>query len=168
MKSRFRPQLTYANVMSSIAVFAVLGGGVAWAHGKIGTADLRNSAVTTPKLANNAVATSKLRQKAVRPSKLGNSAVKTRAIASGAVGGSELATIVERPGTISVVNGSQNNTTVDCEPGETVVAGGAEWDNLSTGVRLQQSHRVGNGWNAAGANDSGATRELTVKAYCLQ
>jgi len=67
-----------------------------------------------------------------------------------------------------VINGSQNNGTADCEPGEVAISGGAEWDTLNTGVRLQQSHRDGNGWNAGGANDSGATRTLTVKVYCLR
>jgi hypothetical protein len=34
--SRIRPHLTYPNVMSTIAVFAVLAGGTAWAASKIG------------------------------------------------------------------------------------------------------------------------------------
>jgi len=57
---RLRPKLSYGNVMASIAVFAVLGGGVAWAHGKIGTADLKNNAVTAPKIKKNAVKRAKL------------------------------------------------------------------------------------------------------------
>jgi len=158
MRTPGRPKLSYANVMSTLAMFVVLGGGVAWAHGKIGTSDLRNQAVTTPKLANAAAAPSKIRQKAVRTSKLATGAVRSRALAN----------IVERTSSIMVVNGSQNNGTAECEPGEAVISGGAEWDNLNTGVRLQQSRRDGNGWNAGGANDSGATRTLTVKAYCLR
>jgi len=57
---RVRPKLSYGNVMASIAVFAVLGGGVAWAHGKIGTADLKNNAVTAPKIKAKAVKRAKL------------------------------------------------------------------------------------------------------------
>ena len=49
---RLRKRLTYANVMSSIAVFLVLGGGAAFAAGKlaknsVGTKQLKNNAVTT-------------------------------------------------------------------------------------------------------------------------
>ena len=53
--------LSYANVMSSIAVFAVLGGG-AWAASKIDTADIQNGAVTKKKLHRNAVTGAKLRE----------------------------------------------------------------------------------------------------------
>lgn len=56
-----RPRLTYSNVMVTLLMFVVLGGGVAWAHGKIGTQDLRNRAVTTPKLSGGAVIQAKLR-----------------------------------------------------------------------------------------------------------
>ena len=33
MLSRVRSQLTYANVMATVAVFLALGGGIAWALG---------------------------------------------------------------------------------------------------------------------------------------
>jgi hypothetical protein len=67
MRIRIRPpRLTYSNVMVSLLAFVVLGGGVAWAHGKIGTKDLRNQAVTTPKVSGGAISQAKLRGK-VRP-----------------------------------------------------------------------------------------------------
>ncbi len=48
---QIRKRLTYANVMSSIAVFLVLGGATAFAAGKlgknrVGTKQLKNNAVT--------------------------------------------------------------------------------------------------------------------------
>jgi hypothetical protein len=52
--------------MVSLLAFVVLGGGVAWAHGKIGTKDLRNQAVTTPKVSGGAITQAKRRGK-VRP-----------------------------------------------------------------------------------------------------
>jgi hypothetical protein len=62
MRVRIRPpRLTYSNVMVSLLAFVVLGGGVAWAHGKIGTQDLRNQAVTTPKVSGGAIIQAKLR-----------------------------------------------------------------------------------------------------------
>lgn len=55
---RLRQQLTYANVMSTIAVFMALGG-VAWAAAlapnSVGTPQLKNNSVTSPKIKNSQV-----------------------------------------------------------------------------------------------------------------
>jgi hypothetical protein len=64
MKS-VRRRLTYANVMSSIAVFLVVAGGSALAAGTlgkntVGTKQLKNSAVTGAKIKKGAVTTSKI------------------------------------------------------------------------------------------------------------
>ena len=64
---RLRKRLTYANVMSSIAVFLVLGGGAAFAAGKlaknsVGTKQLKNNAVTTKKIKNDAVTGAKVKE----------------------------------------------------------------------------------------------------------
>jgi hypothetical protein len=56
---QIRKRLTYANVMSSIAVFLVLGGGAAIAAGlaknSVGAKQLKKNAVTAAKIKNNAV-----------------------------------------------------------------------------------------------------------------
>ena len=64
-----RLKLTYANVMSTIAVLAVLTTGVSFAHhapNNTGTRALRDGAVTTPKLANRAVGPAKMKPRTVR------------------------------------------------------------------------------------------------------
>jgi len=49
---RFRPRLTFSNVLASIAVFTVLGGSAYATHShKIGAEDLKANAVTNAKLA---------------------------------------------------------------------------------------------------------------------
>ncbi len=62
-----RKRLTYANVMASIAVFLVLGGGAAFAAAKlgknsVGTKQLKNNAVTTKKIKNDAVTGAKVKE----------------------------------------------------------------------------------------------------------
>lgn len=71
---QLRKRVTYANVMSSIAVFLVLGGATAIAAGlaknSVGTKQLKKNAVTTAKLKKNSVTTAKIRNGAVTGAKL--------------------------------------------------------------------------------------------------
>jgi len=72
---QLRKRLTYANVMSSIAVFLVLGGATAFAAGQlaknsVGKKQLKNGAVTTAKLKKNAVTTAKIKNNAVTGAKV--------------------------------------------------------------------------------------------------
>jgi hypothetical protein len=66
--------------MSTIAVFAVLAGGSAWAAQKIGTSEIKNGAVTAKKLHKSAVTTKKIKNHAVTDAKLA-SASRARAFA---------------------------------------------------------------------------------------
>jgi hypothetical protein len=77
---QIRNRLTYANVMSSIAVFLILGGASAFAAtqlGKdsVGTKQLKKNAVTAAKIKKNAVTTAKIKTNAVTTVKIGNDAV---------------------------------------------------------------------------------------------
>ena len=73
--TKLRKRLTYANVMSSIAVFLVLGGATAVAAKKIGSNELKSNSVTTAKLKKNAVTAAKIKKNAVTTAKLKNGAV---------------------------------------------------------------------------------------------
>jgi hypothetical protein len=62
---RFRERLTYANVMSTVAVFLALGGATALAAGQlgknsVGSRQIKSQAVTTGKVANNAITGAKV------------------------------------------------------------------------------------------------------------
>jgi hypothetical protein len=64
-KRQLRKRITYANVMSTIAVFLCLGGATAVAAGSlgknsVGPRQLKSKSVTTGKIANNAVNGSKV------------------------------------------------------------------------------------------------------------
>lgn len=89
---QIRKRLTYANVMSSIAVFLVLGGATAIAAKKIGSHDLKANSVTTAKIKRNAVTTKKIKNKAVTTQKIKDSAVTTTQLADGAVNFAKIAT----------------------------------------------------------------------------
>lgn len=82
---RIRQRLTYANVMSSIAVFLVLGGGAAYAAKKIGSSQLKGASVTTAKIKRGAVTASKIRKGAVKANKISQGAVTNAKLANGAV-----------------------------------------------------------------------------------
>lgn len=72
---QIRKRLTYANAMSSIAVFLVLGGATAIAASQIdkksiGTPQLKSNAVTTAKIKKNAVTKKKIAKEAINASKV--------------------------------------------------------------------------------------------------
>lgn len=81
-------RLTYANVMSSIAVFLLIGGGAAFAAlGKksVGTAQLKANAVTTAKIKANAITKKKIQQGAITNDKIADGAIDTAKLADGSV-----------------------------------------------------------------------------------
>ncbi len=72
---QIRKRLTYANVMSSIAVFLILGGASAFAASQlgknsVGTKQLKKNAVTAAKIQKNAVTTAKIKDNAVNGAKV--------------------------------------------------------------------------------------------------
>jgi hypothetical protein len=91
---KIRKRLTYANVMSSIAVFLVIGGATAFAAlGKntVGSKQLKKNAVTTKKIKNNAVTTPKIKNGAVTGPKLAAGAVGGGSLANGSITNEKLA-----------------------------------------------------------------------------
>lgn len=89
MLNRIRPRLSYANVISSIALFSVLGGGAYAAHThRIGTNDVENRAITRAKLDRHAVGgpkvgTDAIGKRMLRQGAVGRAEVRRRAIATG-------------------------------------------------------------------------------------
>jgi hypothetical protein len=70
MLDGLRSRLTYANVMSTIAVFAALTTGGAYAAGKITAGDISKNAVHSKHIKRNAVTTLKIRDRAITAAKL--------------------------------------------------------------------------------------------------
>jgi hypothetical protein len=88
---QIRKSLSYANVMSSIAVFLVLGGGAAYAAKKIGSHELRGGAVTTAKIKRNAVTRSKVKASAISTAKIAPAAVTGAKLADDSLSPEKLA-----------------------------------------------------------------------------
>jgi hypothetical protein len=98
MNSRFRPKLTYSNVIATIALFIALGGAAVAAglpknsvgskqlkRGAVTAAKLKKAAVTSAKLAPKSVIAGKLGPNAVLPGNIGNGAITSDKIGAGAV-----------------------------------------------------------------------------------
>jgi hypothetical protein len=90
-----RSRLTYANVMSTIAVFLVLGGATAFAashlaKNSVGTKQLQKNAVTAAKIKNGAVIAGKIADGAVNAGKIAAGSVGTSTLADGAVTGAKI------------------------------------------------------------------------------
>ncbi|NLT07772.1 MAG: hypothetical protein GXY03_15905 [Solirubrobacterales bacterium] len=94
--SRIRAGLTYANVMSTLAVFLVVAGGSAYAANQlaknsVGPKQLKRNAVSAPKIKRGAVNASKIRRGAVAAPKLRDGAVATPKLRDGAVTAAKIA-----------------------------------------------------------------------------
>lgn len=91
-----RKRLTYANVMSSLAVFLVLGGATAFAATKIGANEIKANSIKTGKIVKEAVTAGKIK----------NSAVNSAKIRDGSV--SEIDLLNEAVGNLKIKNGAVN------------------------------------------------------------
>lgn len=83
-----RPKLTFANVISCLALFIALGG-LAVAAGlpknSVGTKQLKKNAVTAAKIKNGAVGTAKIQEGAVGGTQIAGGAVSAAKIQNGAI-----------------------------------------------------------------------------------
>ena len=143
--------LTFANVVSVIALFVALGGSayaVTLPRNSVGTAQLRRHAVTRSKIRDGAVGSSQVKDRSLRitdfmagqlPAGPKGDAGPTGA--TGATGGTGprgpagATNVVVR--TVSLANAQPDVhtvLTVDCHPGERAVGGGATYAGVFTGT----------------------------------
>jgi len=91
MLRKLRPRITYANVVSTIALALAIGGGTAYAATKIGTSSIRYHAVTGSKLATNAVTASKIKTNSVSSSDVRDNTLTSADIRTGTLQASDFA-----------------------------------------------------------------------------
>jgi hypothetical protein len=143
--------------MSTIAVFAVLAGGSAWAASKIGTSDLKNGAVTAKKLHKNGVTRKKIKGNAVGSAKL----------AAGAVRASDLGVIREVSSQVTIPPNNQDQVGANCSEGERRIGGGAASGTFGTPISGSWPNGT-DGWQAHARNNSNVAVSLTVYVFCLE
>lgn len=110
---QIRKGLTYANVMSTIAVFLVIGGASAFA-----ATELASNSVGTKQLKGNAVTSAKIKKEAVGAAKIKNGAVSTGKLAAAAVTAEKLgaaSVTSEKLGATSVTSEKLGNSAVTSE-----------------------------------------------------
>ena len=93
---RLSKRLSYANVVSTIALFLAMGGATAFAvqqlpRKSVGQKQLRPGAVTADKIRKHAVTAPKIEAQAVKSGKIAASAVKEAKLANAAVSNAKLA-----------------------------------------------------------------------------
>lgn len=101
-------RLTYANVMSSLAVFLVLGGATAFAATKIGGNEIKANAISTGKIKKEAITTSKIKQNAVDSSRIANGAITGAKLNLAALGTVPSATNADQLGGVPAAGYARN------------------------------------------------------------
>jgi hypothetical protein len=89
-RMRNRPHFTYANIVSTLALFLAVGGGAAYAAGRIHSGDIAPGAVRTSKIFKRAIISGKLAKGAVRSNQIASGAVDAERISPGAVGSKQI------------------------------------------------------------------------------
>jgi len=143
---QIRKRITYANVMSSIAVFLVLGGASAYAAKKIGSNEIKGNSITTGKLKKEAVTGSKIKKSSVTTAKIADKAVTGAKVADGSLTGSDI-----NAGTLGTVPNANHANSADSASGLTTLpsgksesgfyaAGGGESENgyIAQGITFPQ------------------------------
>lgn len=92
---QIRQRLTYANVVSTLALILVVGGATAIAarvpKHSVGPHQLKSNAVTTTKIKANAITTRKIKKNAITAVKIKDKAIKSEKLDDGAVATAKIA-----------------------------------------------------------------------------
>ena len=132
---QIRRHLTYANVMSSIAVFLMLGGATAFAATKVGSNEIKANSIKTGKIVKEAVTAGKLKKGAVGESKLADGAVTTNKLADNAVTTPKIANDAVTAGKIA------SNAVTNGKIASNAVTNGKIANDAVTTEKLQESER---------------------------
>ncbi|MFL5859694.1 MAG: hypothetical protein ACJ780_02800 [Solirubrobacteraceae bacterium] len=191
-----RKRLTFANVTSMLALFFALSGAsyaaVVLPAGSVGPRQLRANAVTAPKLARHAVQSRSIALGAVTNGTIARGAVTNGSIAPGAVTGGDIqlstlgevptaktasvATVADsaplaRVKTVTVaataVAGTITAAAATCDPGLTVVGGGASLSSEDNQFVNDSYPSAANRWTVDVFGSDSGGGPFTVYAICV-
>ncbi len=148
-------RLTYANVMSTLAVFLVVAGGSAFAANQ-----LAKNSVGTKQLKKGAVTTAKVKPGAITESRIGNGAITGQKLGGAAVGASNLA--ANSVTGAAIANGAVSGTKLaDGSVSGTKIAGGAVGTgNLANGSVTREKLSPGERSEVLQFEETASTAEL--------
>jgi hypothetical protein len=163
-------RLTFANVLSVIALFVALGGtavAASLAANSVGTKQLKDQAVTTSKIKDGAVTGAKVNVSTLGTVPSANTANTANAAAPGAVRGTALGPIM----TVSNASGlvfsyTAGSTFIQCPTGTTLISGGGTSGFSNVFATLSRKSDP-NGWRYDAYNANPYPVTITVFANCL-
>lgn len=193
MPKGMRPRLTFANVISCLALFVALGSGAYAAtqlpKNSVGSKQIKKNAVNTAKVKNRSLRAVDFKKGQLPSGPQGPQGLagpKGDAGAAGADGAPGATDVVARRGVQpGIANTTQATETAFCDAGEHLVGGGAGFAVAGTNAydfpaRLHGSIPLGNdgkpvqdgaeavGWRASATNETGSTRDFVVIALCAK
>jgi hypothetical protein len=166
-------QLSYANVISTLALILALGTGGAYAANQlapksVGAKQLRPGAVTPDKIRKNAVTAPKIAALAVKEGKLAGDAVSATKLADAAVTSSKLANgsvLTEKIAPEAVTGEKVNEGTLGQVPSANA-ANSASFAESANPAAFAKVDKAGN-LDSSNSKNIAATSELEAGVYCV-
>src|SRR3954462_14082848 len=147
-----RKRLTYANVMSTLAVFLVLGGGAALAATQLG-----KNTVGTKQLKKNAVTAAKIKNGAINGAKVADGSLTGADVADGSIGTGDIANLAIN--TAKLADNAVNSAKVQ----DKSLKGGDIADGSITGTQISEGTLKN--VDAATLNGKTSTQFLSSAVY---
>lgn len=126
--NRLRGKLTYSNIISTLCLVLLLGGGTAYA-----ASQLEKESVGTHQLKKEAVSLAKIKQAAIKSLRgaTGPAGLTGPQGPKGATGATGDSNVIMRTGvTVSVTRNNFATATASCQPGEKATGGGVLTENV--------------------------------------
>ena len=175
-----RKRLTFANITSFLALFVALSAGSYAAtilpNNSVGSKQLKRNAVVSRDIAARAVTHSKIAANAITGSQIAPGSLSGSAINLATLGKVPAAAVADSAGVARVktvtaagtaVANSGVSATATCDPGLTVVGGGAKLSDENNQV-VNDSYPSGtNGWTVDVFASPSSSAPFTVYAICV-
>jgi hypothetical protein len=172
-------RLTYANVMSTIAVFFLIGGGAAVAaielpKNSVGPKQLKNDAVVSAKVKNHSLLKVDFKAGQLPAGPRGATGPQGP---QGPAGSNAFGELVYKEGAaVEIPNNKQGAVSVDCDPGYHVVGGGILSFSEAPGENVNSSYPSArgsfepgtDGWTGFVDNTTGSTKGAQAFAVCAK